>query len=162
MFSTTDNYLVNLYTYYKHSFFQPFIYLENQSSLKTMHRGEISEIFLETVPVAFETTATVGAAHSLRELLLQHLFSQLQTAFGLQLVVEQQEGNYKDAWELDKGGIQEMETEHLTDDCEVAKGRYSSMVGKESDTFGQLDLQVDVLIVSCQQGLRLWQLVLQW
>lgn len=112
--------------------------------------------------MAFETTATEGASHSLRELLLQHLFSQLQTAFGLQLVAEQQEGNYKDAWELDKGGIQEMETEQLTEDCEVAKGRHSSMAGRETDTFGRLDLQVEVLIVSCQQGVWLWQLVLQW
>lgn len=112
--------------------------------------------------MAFETTATEDVSHSWREPLLQHLFSQLQTAFGLQLVAEQQEGNYKDAWELDKGGIQEMETEQLTEDCEVAKGRHSSMAGRETDTFGRLDLQVEVLIVSCQQGVWLWQLVLQW
>lgn len=153
---------MTLYTYYKQRVFQSFIYLENPSSLETTLYGEISQILLETAPVAFETTATEGASHSLRELLLQHLFSQLQTAFGLQLVAEQQEGNYKDAWELDKGGIQEMETEQLTEDCEVATGRHLSMAGRETDTFGQLDLQVEVLIVSCQQGVWLWQLVLQW
>lgn len=117
-----------------------------------MHYGEISQILLETVPVAFETNATAGASHSLRELLLQHLFSQLQAAFGLQPVAEQQEGNYKEAWELNKGGIQETETEQLPEDCEVAKGWHSSTVGREIGTFGQLDLQVEVLIVFCQQG----------
>lgn len=112
---------------------------------------------LETV-LAFETIANLGASHSLREPLLQLLF--LQLVFGLQLVAEQREGNYKKAWGLDKGSKQE--TEKLTEDWEIAKGRNLDRTGRENYTFGLLDRQVEVLIVSCHLGVWWWQLVLQW
>lgn len=141
----------------KHCVQSVFIYLETQSFLET-HFVDISHIFLETV-LAFETIANWGASHSLGELLLQPLFSQLQQALGLQLVAELQEGNYKKAWELDNGSRQE--TEQTTEDWEDAKGRHWNMAGRETDIVGLLDQQVEVLTELCQPQVWLWQLVLQ-